>query len=173
MWAPCLKFWWPVANPRHLWWLGTRIGSDLEKILVIQIFDLISDFSKETHPLSRQPRLQYCSRSERPSYPFSWCFSAMKPTTYIIYVCMLWFYFLKTVELMHDFILLPVYLISRVDFLNNSSFFLYQNLNYFKFQAAHCLSWASADWLKCIWLEFIIYNVLPVVRPVWVLFDLV
>ena len=73
---------------------------------------------------------------------------------------------------MHDFILLPVYLISYVDFLDNSSLStkIWITLN---FKQPIVLSWAAADCLKCIWLEFIIYNVLPVVRPVWVLFDLV
>ena len=118
-----------VWNFGRLWQISGTSGDQAPvrqlpwKNPVIRIFDLISDFSKGTHPLSRQPWLQYCSRSEKPSYLFCWCFSAMKPVTTYYYVCMLWVYFLKTVELMHDFIFLPVYLICYVAFLDNSSFF--------------------------------------------------
>ena len=116
--APCLKFWLPVANPRH------PLGNDLEKVQWSR-FLIWSRILVKKHTLcpGSPGYSTACSRSEKPSYLFCWCFSAMKPTTYIYYVCMLWFYFLKTVELMHDFILLPVYLISYVAFLDNSSFF--------------------------------------------------
>ena len=115
--APCLKFWLPVANPRH------PLGNDLEKVQWSR-FLIWSRILVKKHTLcpGSPGYSTACSHSEKPSSFFVGVLVQWN-LLLIYYVCMLWFYFLKTVELMHDFILLPVYLISYVAFLDNSSFF--------------------------------------------------